>query len=148
MPRADEPRGQSDRGGDQRPEHEKRRFGPQETDQKGASIDPLGHDAGKGIKGKKRHILVDTTGLMPQAIVHAADIQDRGGGAMLMATLFGLFPFLLKLYADGGCQKPEFRKAMAEVLRKSTRRSRSGQIQPKAFWSCRSAGWSNGRLHD
>ena len=53
---------------------------------------------------------------MLQAIVHAADIQDRDGGAMLMATLFGLFPFLLKLYADGGYQGPQFRKAMAEIL--------------------------------
>ena len=33
-----------------------------------------------------------------QAIVHAADVQDRDGGAMLMATLFGLYPFLVKLY--------------------------------------------------
>jgi hypothetical protein len=38
---------------------------------------------------------------MLYAIVHAADIQDRDGGAMLLATLFGLYPFLLKLYADG-----------------------------------------------
>ena len=37
-----------------------------------------------------------------QAIVHAADIQDRDGGVLLMATLFGLYPFLLKLYADSG----------------------------------------------
>ena len=36
------------------------------------------------------------------AIVHPADIQDRDGGALLMAMLFGLCPFLLKLYADGG----------------------------------------------
>jgi hypothetical protein len=36
------------------------------------------------------------------AAVHAADIQDRDGGVLLMATLFGLFPFLLKLYADSG----------------------------------------------
>ena len=36
------------------------------------------------------------------AIVHAADIQDRDGGALVMATLFGMYPFLLKLYADGG----------------------------------------------
>ena len=36
------------------------------------------------------------------ALVHAADIQDRDGGVLVMATLFGLYPFLLKLYADGG----------------------------------------------
>ena len=43
------------------------------------------------------------------AIVHSADVQDRDGGALLMATLFGAFPFLLKLYADGGYQGPECR---------------------------------------
>jgi len=53
---------------------------------------------------------------MLQAIVHAANIQDRDGGAMLLATLFGLYPFLLKLYADGGYQGPEFRKALATIL--------------------------------
>ena len=39
-----------------------------------------------------------------QAIIHAADIQDRDGGVLLMGSLFGLYPFLLKLYADGGYQ--------------------------------------------
>ena len=82
----------------------------------GRWIDPHGFDAGKKIKGKKRHILVDTQGLMLQAIVHAANIQDRDGGAMLLATLFGLYPFLLKLYADGGYQGPEFRKALAAIF--------------------------------
>jgi hypothetical protein len=52
--------------------------------------------------GKKRHILVDTQGLLMHAIVHAANIQDRDGGAALMATLFGAFPFLTRLFADGG----------------------------------------------
>ena len=56
---------------------------------KGASIHPRGYDAGKKIKGKKRHILVDTQGLLIHAIVHAADIQDRDGGELVMATLFG-----------------------------------------------------------
>jgi transposase len=50
------------------------------------------------------------------AIVHAADIQDRDGGGLLMATLFGLHPFLLKLYADGGYQGAGFRKALRTVL--------------------------------
>ena len=42
-------------------------------------IDPHGYDAGKKVKGKKRHILVDTQGLLMHAIVHAADVQDRAG---------------------------------------------------------------------
>ena len=37
-----------------------------------------------------------------QAIVHAADVQDRDGGVLLMSALFGLYRFLLKLYADSG----------------------------------------------
>lgn len=53
---------------------------------------------------------------MLQAIVHAADIQDRDGGALLLATLFGLFPFLLKLYADGGYQELEVQSALRRVL--------------------------------
>jgi transposase len=61
-------------------------------------------------------VLVDTTGLLMHALVHAADIQDRDGGAMLMATLFGLYPFLLKLYADGGYQGPVFQQAMKAIM--------------------------------
>ena len=75
-------------------------------------------DAGKKIKGKKRHILVDTQGLLLHAIVHPADLQDRDGGVLLVATLFGMFPFLLKLYADGGYQGPEFQQAVANILRR------------------------------
>jgi len=52
------------------------------------------------------------------AIVHAADIQDRDGGVLLMATLFGLYPFLLKLYADAGYQGPKFKRGLARVCRK------------------------------
>jgi transposase len=50
------------------------------------------------------------------AIVHPADIQDRDGGILVMATLFGMFPFLKKLFADGGYQGPEFNQALARVL--------------------------------
>jgi transposase len=53
---------------------------------------------------------------MLHAVVHAADIQDRDGGALVMATLFGLFPFLLKLYADGGYQGPVFQNAVTNIM--------------------------------
>ncbi len=52
------------------------------------------------------------------AMVHAADIQDRNGGVLLMASLFGLFPFLLKLYADSGYQGPQFQLGLRQVCRK------------------------------
>jgi hypothetical protein len=51
-----------------------------------------------------------------RAIVHAADIQDRDGGALLMATLFGAFPFLTRLFADGGYQGPQFKDAIRRTL--------------------------------
>ena len=50
--------------------------------------------------------------------MHAADLQDRDGGTLLLATLFGLFPFLRTLYADGGYQGPKFRKAVKRILRR------------------------------
>ncbi len=84
------------------------------AEKRGACIDPHGYDAGKKIKGKKRHILVDTLGLLLHAIVHPADIQDRDGGVLVMATLFGMFPFLKTLFADGGYQGPQFAKALAK----------------------------------
>ena len=52
-----------------------------------------------------------------EAIVHSADIQDRDGGVLLMASLFGLYPFLLKLYADSGYQGPKFQDGVARVCR-------------------------------
>ena len=51
------------------------------------------------------------------AIVHHARVQDRDGGALVMASLFGLYPFLMKLYADGGYQGPEFRRALSKVTK-------------------------------
>jgi hypothetical protein len=46
--------------------------------------------------------------LLLHAIVHPADIQDRDGGILLLATLFGMYPFLQTLFADAGYQGPKF----------------------------------------
>jgi len=54
------------------------------------------------VSGRKRHIVVDTMGLILAVVVHAANIQDREG-AMLVLTLLGdKFPRLKKIWADGG----------------------------------------------
>ena len=50
------------------------------------------------------------------AVVHPADLQDRDGGVLVLSTLFGLYPFLEKVFADGGYQGPRFRKAVAKHL--------------------------------
>ena len=52
------------------------------------------------------------------ALVHSADIQDRDGGVLVMATLFGLYPFLLKLHADGGYSGAAFQRAVKRVIAK------------------------------
>jgi hypothetical protein len=44
-----------------------------------SSIDPSGYDAGKKVTGRKRHILVDTLGLLLNIVVHPANVQDRDG---------------------------------------------------------------------
>jgi transposase len=54
--------------------------------------------------------------LLLHAIVHPADIQDRDGGILLLATLFGMYPFLKKLFADAAYQGPGFDKTLAKVL--------------------------------
>ncbi|MGH2515980.1 MAG: IS5 family transposase [Ktedonobacterales bacterium] len=69
-----------------------------------------GYDAGKQVKGRKRHLLVDTEGLVLQAVVHGADVQDRDGARLVMRALgFAQehdapfpFPRLRHLWADGG----------------------------------------------
>jgi hypothetical protein len=74
--------------------------------EKGAYVGPPGYDAGKKIKGNKRHILLDRD-LLLHAIVHRADIQDRDGGNLVRANFFGMFPFLKKLFPDGGYHGPQ-----------------------------------------
>jgi transposase len=49
-------------------------------------------------------------------VVHPADIQDRDGGVLVLASVFGAYPFLLKLFADGGYRGPQFHDAAAAVL--------------------------------
>ncbi len=61
-----------------------------------------GYDAGKKVKGRKRHILVDTMGLLLMVIVHAADIQDRDGAKLLLNKVKGSFSRLRLIWADGG----------------------------------------------
>jgi len=61
-----------------------------------------GYDAGKKIKGRKRHILVDTMGMVLMVFVHAASVQDRDGAKLLLARANGLFPRLRLIWADGG----------------------------------------------
>jgi putative transposase len=61
-----------------------------------------GFDAGKKVKGRKRHILTDTLGLLLFVIVHAASVQDRDGAPDLLKAVRHRFPWLRHVFADGG----------------------------------------------
>jgi transposase len=76
---------------------------------------PRGYDAGKKIKGRKRHILTDTTGLLIAAIVHAADIQDRDGAPALLASIRSAFPWLRHVFADAAYAGEKLEAALAQL---------------------------------
>ena len=85
---------------------------------------------------------------MLHVIVHPADIQDRDGGVLLLSTLFGLFPFLKKLFADGGYQGPQFEQAVAKILPelqveivKRCDQAKGFQILPKRWVVERTFAW-------
>ena len=61
-----------------------------------------GYDAGKKINGSKRHILVDTMGLLLAVVVTAASVQDRDGARLLLARLGGACKKLRLIWVDGG----------------------------------------------
>ena len=74
-----------------------------------------GFDAAKLVKGRKCHIITDTSGLLVGAMVHAADIQDRDGAPALLASIRHAFPWLRHVFADGGYAGPKLTGALAKL---------------------------------
>jgi transposase len=71
-----------------------------------------GYDAGKKIRGRKRHILTDTCGFLIFILVHAADIQDRDGAVDVLKAVRFRFPWLRHVFADGGYAGVKLRDAL------------------------------------
>jgi transposase len=57
-------------------------------------VEAIGYDAGKRVRGRKRHLLVDTGGLLLRAVVHSASVQDRAGARQVLTDIHALFPLL------------------------------------------------------
>ena len=68
---------------------------------------PSGCDAGKRVKGRKRHIAADTGGNRLVIRVHKASVQDRDGAPEVIRVLLGKAPEARKIWADGGYSGPE-----------------------------------------
>ena len=76
-----------------------------------------GYDAGKKVKGRKRHILTDTGGLLLTALVHGANIQDRDGAPAVLASVRYAFPWLRHVFADGAYGGPKLEDALRRLGR-------------------------------
>ena len=111
---------------------------------------PRGYDAGKKIKGRKRHIVVDTLGLILAVVVHAADIQDYDGAVLVLTILGGLkvrFRRLKVIFADSAygrnhlpeCVKDAFGWLMQTVLRPA--KIKGFVVLPKRWIVERTFGW-------
>ena len=78
---------------------------------------PRRFDAGKKIKGRKRHLLTDTAGILIAGIVHEASIQDRDGAPALLGLIRSAFPWLRHVFADGGYAGNKLRNALGAIGR-------------------------------
>ena len=76
---------------------------------------PRGYAAEKMIKGRKRHILTDTIGLLVGAVVHAGDIQDRDGAPVLLDSIREAFPWLRHVFADSAYAGGKLKAALAKL---------------------------------
>ena len=105
-----------------------------------------GYDAGKKTKGRKRHIIVDTMGLLLAVVVHSADIQDRDGAKLVMENLRYRYFSIVKIFADGGYagQLIEYVKgAFNWILEIVKREGNDFKILPKRWIVERTIGWFN-----
>ena len=75
----------------------------------------MGYDAGKKVKGRKVHALVDVEGLPLRVIVHSAGIQDRDGAALVLDKIRRRFPWLELIWADGGYNAWQVDAAVVKV---------------------------------
>ncbi|GHC69387.1 IS5 family transposase [Limoniibacter endophyticus] len=83
---------------------------------------PRGYDAGKKVKGRKRHALVDTDGGALLVEPHTADIQDRDAGGPLLQMAQPFFPFIKHVWADGGYNHQRVTEATSiavEIVKKN-----------------------------
>ena len=108
---------------------------------------PRGYDAGKKTKGRKRHIITDTLGLMLFVLVHTADIQDRDGAPELLKAVRYRFPWLRHVFADGGYAGEKLHNALRgngdwtiEIIKRCDA-AKGFEVLPRRWVVERTFGW-------
>ena len=100
------------------------------------------------MKGRKRHIVVDTLGLLLAVAVHPANIQDRDGAKLVLEGMVGQYPRLKVIWADGayGGKLVQWAKEMGgwslELVRRPSGQ-RTFQVLPRRWIVERTFGWLN-----
>jgi putative transposase len=109
-----------------------------------------GYDAGKKVLGRKRHLLVDTLGLILQVVVHPADLQDRDGAKLVLPILRNRFGWVRRIFADGGYagalvdwvkQLRPRRGLRLEIVKRSDAQKHCFTVLPKRWVVERTFGW-------
>ena len=110
---------------------------------------PRGYDAGKKVKGRKRHILTDTEGNLVHALIHTAEIQDRDGAPDVLDAIRHRFPWLRHIFADGGYAGDKLRAALSksgtwqiEIIRRSDA-VKGFEVLPRRWVVERTFAWLN-----
>ena len=110
---------------------------------------PRGFDAGKKIKGRKRHLLTDTAGILIAGIVHEASIQDRDGAPALLGLIRSAFPWLRHVFADGGYAGNKLRNTLRAIGRwtieivKRSDTAKGFKLLPRRWVVERTIAWLN-----
>jgi transposase len=111
---------------------------------------PRGYDAAKKIKGRKRHLAVDTIGLPITVQITSADIQDRDALAALLKDVRAKSPFVTMAFVDGGYQGDEAQRAAFEasrialtVVKRTDKQIKGFVVLPRRWVVERTFGWIN-----
>lgn len=108
----------------------------------------VGYDAAKRIKGRKRHLLVDTLGLVLGAMVTPASVPERAGAQGLLEATLGSLKWLRRLWVDGGYTGQEFAQWVQEIrprceveVVKRSDDSKGFKVLPRRWVVERTFGW-------
>jgi putative transposase len=109
---------------------------------------PRGYDAGKQVKGRKRHLIVGVLGLVLVVFVLAANIQDRDGGWESLMAMHNAYPSITKVWADGAYSGALVRRAYTDLgidleIVKTPTDAHTFQVQHRRWVVERTFGWFN-----